>query len=121
MNIIGRLPMDAVRCLIFDIDNTLYLRTQEYFDHGSSREIEEIALILGKTISATRAEVKSCRQCLSDELKRSSTLTETVYHLGITKKQWSELRCEAWNPDGCNWYIANGIDLHYICKMLTGC
>ena len=99
MEIFGTIH-EGVRCLLFDIDNTLYERGSDYFHHGSSREVEEVALILGFGITETRDLFSQVKGEIQKNLQRKIALTEVVYSLGITPKQWSEIRCQAWDPFG---------------------
>jgi len=98
MKVLGRVTGE-IRALVFDIDHTLYVRTNQYFEAGSRCEISALAEIFGEPAAAAAARINGRRQGLMVQLGRSVTLTETVYDLGITTKQWSDIRQVAWNPD----------------------
>jgi len=97
MEILGSLK--DPKMLVLDIDNTIYHRTEEYLAKGSLREIELVSDILGFDFTTTEKMIAEKRRLLSKRTNRKVTLTETVYRLGITPKQWSSLREQAWEPE----------------------
>jgi len=98
VTILGNPGVDFV-VVVFDIDNTVYVRTDAYFNAGSENEIVEVARFLGRSVEATRMLIKEKRQEIADRENRKAALTEAVYELGITEQQWSDLRCCAWRPE----------------------
>lgn len=83
--------------LVFDIDNTIYTNP-EYIAQGTINEIEEVGKILGITEIA-KAISKRRKEIAQKKVDRKATMTETVFSLGITKQQWSDLRFKAWRPE----------------------
>lgn len=88
----------SVGALIFDIDKTLYDNT-DYHASGTRGEVAEIARILGRGHEEAESAIATQRSILSLELGRPATMTATVLSLGVTRRQWNELRCRAWKPE----------------------
>ena len=97
--------------LVFDIDDTLY-HDPAYHEAGTQGEVAEIAKILCRSHNETALLIAERRQELKNELGRPVATTEIVLSLGVTRRQWNELRCRAWHPE--EWLIA---DIG-ICNML---
>lgn len=88
----------SVSGLVFDIDKTLYYHP-EYHAAGTRGEISEIARILGHSYDDMKSMIAARKQDLAIRLDRQATMTETVISLGVTRKQWNDLRCQAWQPE----------------------
>lgn len=106
-----------IRALVFDIDHTLYYRTDAYLQEGSNSEITELARIFAESFEATASRIDERRRKLARTLGRCVALTETVYDLGITPEQWTRIRCVAWNP---NRYISPDPEICLIINKLSG-
>lgn len=98
MKILGSIA-GTVRAVVFDIDNTLYERSEAYFAEGSAREMDCVASLLGIPRSRVESVVEAERLEIEQRAGRAATLTETVYRMGITPEQWSSIRLGAWQPD----------------------
>lgn len=99
MKIIGFLR--SITALVLDIDNTIYQRNKDYLAEGTHGEITGVAKILEKSFEEVMACIKETRRALTDnQLSNEATMTKTVYRLGISPKEWSELRLKAWRPEG---------------------
>lgn len=98
--------------VVVDIDETIYTEPA-YTSFRQVGELKEIALILGlRGISQSREVVVAKRHKLEQQYGREITLTETVYALGITHKEWDRVRNLLWQPE--NW-LRTDIDL---CRAL---
>lgn len=84
--------------VVCDIDSTLYTNP-DYIQASSKQEIAEVAKVLGVPTEETLRIIRQKYKDLYRRIPREITLTETVYALGITQKQWGELRCRAWEPE----------------------
>lgn len=84
--------------LVFDIDKTLY-DNSEYHAAGTRGEVSAIADIFGRSYEDTAQAIAVQRSILSLEWGRPATMTETVLSLRITRTQWNQLRCRAWQPE----------------------
>src|SRR3989338_5788764 len=82
------------KALILDIDNTVY-DSPEYFQDGQAREQIAVAEMLGIQPEQLRQKIHTYEHMIGEK----PTVTETVYHLGVTPLQWSELRQKAWRPE----------------------
>lgn len=97
MKMLGDLR-DEICLIVFDIDNTLY-ENHDYAKQGCLGEMRGIADTLKISMSEVMELLEITRKTLSLREKRDIALTEIVYNLGITPKQWSELRQVAWVPE----------------------
>ncbi len=93
----GGIELASVSGLVFDIDNTLY-HHPGYHAAGTRGEISEIARILGHEYDYMKSMIAEHKKYLAFQLGRPTTMTETVISLGITRKEWNDLRCRAWQP-----------------------
>lgn len=93
-----RRKLASISGLIFDIDGTLY-HHPEYHAAGTRGEIFEIAHILGYSYDDMESMIAKRKQSLALQLDRQATMTETVLSFGITREQWNDLRCRAWQPE----------------------
>lgn len=98
MKILGEVR-NSISGLVFDIDNTVYERQKSYYEDGTRCEIEQAAKILKITPDQLRELIESQKKVLKKRRHRKITLTETVYSLGITPSQWSDIRCCVWKPE----------------------
>jgi FMN phosphatase YigB (HAD superfamily) len=89
----------CARALVLDIDNTIYVRTDEYFAAGSELEMQEVCRILGHPVDEMEKIVETRRAEIAEREGRKAVLTETLYSLGITSEQWSDIRLYAWRPE----------------------
>lgn len=94
----GSTDISVISVIIFDIDGTVYTHPG-YHNDGTRGEIAEIATILGQSPHDIEMLVMSRRQELTFTLDRPAAMTETVISLGVTRAQWNELRCRAWQPE----------------------
>ncbi|MDP3779017.1 MAG: HAD family hydrolase [bacterium] len=101
----------SVSALVFDIDNTLY-HHPEYHAVGTRGEISEIARILGHEYNDMKSMIAERKKYIAARFNRPATMTETVISLGITRQQWNDLRCRAWQPK--EWLAID----HEICNMM---
>ncbi|MAF14018.1 MAG: hypothetical protein CMI53_03950 [Parcubacteria group bacterium] len=99
--------------VVSDIDNTVYCRSPEYFAAGSRRELEGCASVLGLAFGKFEPMFKSKQGEIAARTGRKVTVTETVYELGVTPEQWSDLRCVAWQPE--KWISSD----REICQLLV--
>ena len=97
VEIMGLIRRDIPLNWLFDIDDTLYTSDQ-YREVGTERELCEIAAELEMDYTTAKMHISAKRQEIENTMGRKSTLTETVYALGITCERWSELRHRAWRP-----------------------
>gem|GEM_PF-2121956 len=101
----------CVSGLIFDIDNTLY-HHPEYHAAGTRGEISQIASILGHSYDDMESVIAMRKQDIALRLDRPATMTETVLSLGITREEWNQLRCLAWQPE--DWLTSD----QQICELM---
>ncbi len=116
MKVIGFL-CPRVKALVFDIDNTVYSRSEEYFAEGSRRELELSANAIGIPLAVFLKAFEKKRNEISAREERKVAVTETVYALGVTPKQWSSLRLVAWQPEK---WISSDPDISNLFAELTG-
>ncbi len=109
--ITGTEKLVGISGLVFDIDGTLY-HHPEYHAAGTREEISEIGRILGYSYNDMESIIATRKQYIALQLNRQATMTETVLSLGITREQWNDLRCRAWQPE--QWLT---IDKE-ICRMM---
>ncbi|MFA5022204.1 MAG: HAD family hydrolase [Patescibacteria group bacterium] len=99
MKVLGLVNGNPIGGIVFDIDNTVYPRSPAYFDEGSRLELEGAAECLGLSFEALEPKFKAKRQEIEQQQGRKAAVTETLYALGLTPEQWSELRLIAWQPE----------------------
>ncbi|NUM25586.1 MAG: HAD family hydrolase [Candidatus Buchananbacteria bacterium] len=97
MKVLG--SVTGILGIVFDIDNTVYYRTDEYLAAGSHNEVVEVAKILGVEPAEAQRRIAAKRQEIATQQNRKVALTEGVLALGVTRRQWDVLRCTAWNPE----------------------
>lgn len=85
--------------IVFDIDHTIYFRSDEYLAEGTWNEIAAVANILGLDPIDAEKLIKSKQQEIAVREGRKAAWTEGVLALGVTRHQWDTLRCRAWNPE----------------------
>jgi len=99
LKVLGLVNGNPIGGIVFDIDNTVYPRSPAYFDEGSRLELEGAAECLGLSFEALEPKFKAKRQEIEQQQGRKAAVTETLYALGLTPEQWSELRLIAWQPE----------------------
>ena len=90
--------LSSVLGLLLDIDNTLY-RHPAYHASGTRGEIAEIGKILEQSHDQVEALISGRKKEIAIRQGRPATMTESVLSLGVTRQQWNELRCRAWQPE----------------------
>lgn len=105
MEIIGSL--EKAKVIIIDVDDTCY-NCPEYTVHWKEIKFGGIGRLLGMSAEEAKNAVKAQKKKLKDQFGRKVALTETVVSMGISVKDWNDLRRDFLRPE---LFLARDVEL----------